>query len=284
MNKSDILFLKEEPKDDSFLWKFLDKDKFISMFLNQKLHLTRLDVFDDSNEGISQSKILFERYTDYLIQNIPELKEAHIDGMDVQINPTKIDKEKEKLENYQKSHFANCWFISDTDEESVAMWNLYSSPNSVAIKIQYKDFKKYIIELDFKKVNLKKMILGKVKYLNFYNPLELTNIDDNQLGFIKEISYSFENEYRILGEIEFKKPPKKEYKNGISKKSVDESYDKLYNIKGKEIYLKDFHLYPFKIVMHPKSQDWATQDLKKLLFEINEDFKFEIIESKLKIN
>ncbi|MBN1649809.1 MAG: hypothetical protein JW857_00695, partial [Bacteroidales bacterium] len=142
----EFIFTEDEPSDNSSLWKFLNKDKFLSMILNQKLHLTRLDVFDDNNEGISANQILFERYSEYLIDSIPELNEARENGFSIEIGSSKIDSFAQELELFQKSNFANCWFISEDGQESAAMWNLFSSPNSAALKIKYKEFKKNLVE------------------------------------------------------------------------------------------------------------------------------------------
>ncbi|MBI9035908.1 MAG: DUF2971 domain-containing protein [Bacteroidales bacterium] len=256
------------------------------MVINENIYLARLDVFDDHNEGVSPNKILFERYKEELIKRNPELMKLNEMGINIQIDADKSDEFEAKLKYYQKTHFASCWYLSEENEESIAMWNLYSAPNSVALRIRYKDFKMNVLESGFSdEEKFEKLVFRKVKYLNFFNPNDLLNEIDNidLWGFIKDQSYSYENEYRILGKCEYIEPPEKRYKKGLARKDTDELYEKIYNIKGKELHIKDFTKYKFEVVMHPKSQDWAFKDLNKLLNKLTTKGNLQIIDSKLKI-
>ena len=138
--KVNIVFKNDEfIGDEMYLWKYLDLHKYMSLISTQCLFVTRLDKFEDKREGTTVKHLYFKKLrnqmdNDSIFDSIREY--AKIDTFGSLINQISSE-----LEEIQRFHFASCWVLCDSDYESAAMWNLYSSPNSIAIKLKYKDFK-----------------------------------------------------------------------------------------------------------------------------------------------
>ena len=126
---------------ENYLWKFIDIHKFLYFMYEKKLYFTRLDKFEDPNEGLPE----------FLIRQIYEKEEIFPDkeNLNPALFPSEAEREnaflknqfiKSKLisdaEKVQRLQYVNCWFIGES--ESYAMWNLYSTPESIAIKIKPK--------------------------------------------------------------------------------------------------------------------------------------------------
>lgn len=95
----------------------------------------------------------------------------------------------EILKNYndlRSSTFLSCWFKTDMlEEENRAMWNRYGdNENGIRTSVRWSDLKKQLEQIDEN---------FEVGFVDYGNKKELTN-----LFFIKDISYSLENEFRIV--------------------------------------------------------------------------------------
>lgn len=270
----DIEFKDDENINlESYLWRYVDIHKFLSFINKKTLYLTRLDKFEDNREGISLNHL----YTIHLKNHIDKLpifnimRQYHeIDSMGGTMND--FDKELRKV---QRSNFANCWVLEPNNAESVAMWNLYSSPNSLAIKIKYKDFKDSFLRNEIENHNsTRRIICSPIKYINFQNP----TYDESQLApedsvFIKDISFKHENEFRIVLKEPTRDIPEVNYKEGINRKSIEDLHNQFFNYPGINIKLINFSEYPFEIVHHPKSQKWAKENIENILNLSNINFK-----------
>jgi hypothetical protein len=42
----------KQPNDNDYLWRYMNLKKFLSFIIDKKLHLKRLDQFEDKNDGI----------------------------------------------------------------------------------------------------------------------------------------------------------------------------------------------------------------------------------------
>lgn len=227
-------------EDFPVLFKFIDLSKLIDFLITGKFHFTRLDYFEDKSEAISQRQLAksFEHNIPFPFQIFPEIA----------------------IEIRQKSYFASCWF--GANRESVAMWNLYSDINSVALRFNFDDFnsiwEKENIQISpsFKKID--KIYINKMVYKDYFNindALTFKN-ENNIIGFHKDKSFEHEKEVRILIKMITKRnsPTNFEY---IENKSVE--FYKIKNIKIKTI--------PFEIVFHPKMHDWQKENIKKLILK-----------------
>ncbi|HUX55263.1 MAG TPA: hypothetical protein VMV56_12665 [Williamwhitmania sp.] len=269
--------------ENDFLWKFVSIDKFFSIILNKKLYLTRIDSFEDELEGIEPKLLLLNHQKNALLSLPPlnELKSFH----DIDIFPEETDKLIDQLKEIQKYNFANCWFLSNKNIESVAMWNLYSQPNSVALNIKLSDFYDNLLRSGYtSRIKLKRLILGVIRYVNFQNPHELELLE-KEIGltpFLKDKSFSHENEFRIIAEIEKYKHPPFKPKAGFSKYRQEEFYNANIQIYGLNIILHEFFDYKFEIVFHPKISKWVKEDLINILERLEVPFKTRDSNLKLK--
>lgn len=264
---SNINFINDEDiNEDSFLWRYIDVSKLLSFLINKSFFFTRLDRFEDKQEGITlkhlfYKKLRIETEMDAIFDNVRN-------NISIEVGGDKMNKIDEEVEQIQKSNFANCWFVAKEYSESVAMWNLYSSPNSVAIKIKYSDFKEKLLENGFSgNGRTLDIICGSIKYVNFLNP----KFDEIDSVFLKDLSFKHENEFRLVLKKEFEATPV-EYHPKIHRKRSE----KLHEINeplGLNLELNEFEKYNFEIVFHPKSQDWIKNDIKKLLQNIKVDLK-----------
>ena len=265
------MFTDGDINPESYLWKFVNIEKFLSLIVNEEFHLTRLDLFDDKQEAISLEylKILaFQREQ----QDIHPLSEYH----QIIVNGNQQNQLKEVQKKLQKTNYANCWHLSEDNIENVAMWNLYSGYNSVALKIKYKDFKSNILKYGIKNSSkdFKKLQFSKVYYHNFQDKKIYANIVDCDAVFMKDKSFEYEKEFRIIAEndyIDF---------SSFQKNKKDwvpiEHYEKIYK-NMEQTYIKlelnNFKEYPFNIIFHPKCAPWIKKDLLSILSKFNIRFK-----------
>lgn len=269
----------ESINSNDYLWKFISIEKFLSIILNRKLFFTRLDKFEDTLEGIAPELLLLDYAEDALL-NLP----FEISSFPYNLLSTRSDSLMDKLHETQKYNFANCWFLSSDNVESVAMWNLYSKPNSVALNIKFNNFIDKITKNGIRSnINIKNFMLGGINYIDFQNPIEVgESIEKLKFTpFIKDKSFRHENEFRMIAEIENYKVKTFEPKPGISKYKQKEFYDRTSQIHGVNIWLNNFLEYDFEIVFHPKIESWVKDDISKILekFEI----PFNSRESNLKL-
>lgn len=281
-NRIDVNFINDESIDeDAYLWRYIDLHKFLSLIFKKSLYLTRLDNFEDRKEGVSLKQLFFinlkkELDSNPAFDNIRKI--MSIDTLGNQMN--QIDDE---LKQIQEFNFANCWVIGKNNSESVAMWNLYSKPNSLAIKIKFNEFKKLLTEKGVGNYDSDlEIICGPVKYIDFQSTNFESIENKNNLSdsvFIKDISFEHEKEYRIIAREKVHEKPKVKYKPNLNKKNTERLHNEHWNYLGIELILFDFNDYNFEIIHHPKSQDWAKENINQIINIAKLDFK--VTESKL---
>lgn len=272
--KHNITFINDNDLgEETYLWRYIDIHKFLSFIFDHTLYLTRLDKFEDKLEGISLLHLLlleFKKQSD----NDPRFDSMR-EYVTIDTFASIKNKVEEELEEIQRSHFANCWVISNSKSESVAMWNLYSNPNSLAIKIKYSDFKKKLLEKSLDKHgSTKEIILGPVRYLDFQDFENIDKLKDELKNsvFLKDISFSHEKEFRIILKQKIHPIPPKNYKANVSKTHIDKLHDSIYDKSGISLKLNDFESYKFEVIYHPKSTEWTKNNIKQILRKFNIDF------------
>jgi hypothetical protein len=101
------------------LWRYMDLSKFVAMLAMNKLPLIRVDKLGDEYEGF-----------------VPQLPEQAYQGFfrdkDLQ-NDRRI---RSGAENAREYFYASCWH--GNDEESDAMWKVYTKAEGLAIRTTYK--------------------------------------------------------------------------------------------------------------------------------------------------
>lgn len=283
--KINVKFVNDESIDDSmYLWRYMDLHKFLSFILTKSLHLTRLDKFEDIREGMTSKHLYFKRIknvldNDPIFDNIRNL-------MTIDTLGSKMNLIEKELKEIQRFNFASCWVLCEDFYESVAMWNLYSNPNSIAIKIKYNDFKKRILETGFDNLSHQgEIICGPIKYKNFqknneiFNPGQRNNL--NESVFIKDISFEHEKEFRIILREKVREIPPIQYKDNISNIHIEKLYNDTYNYSGVKLKIKNLNDFPFEIIHHPKSEVWAKNNIKEILEKFNINYK--VKDSKLEL-
>lgn len=240
---------------ENYLWKFIDIHKFLYLIYEKKLFFTRLDNFEDPNEGLSELLIrqIYER------ENFPPKE-----NLNPALFPTEADRENAHLSNeyvknkfisdseqVQKIQYANCWFIGE--RESYAMWNLYSNPDSIAIKISPEQLIASI-KMQSSKVSdlhIQKIICGKVDYNKVYPPeYEMNKYQKPQnkySAFKKDISYEYENEYRFMAVAD----------------NLKEEIAKF------ELKIENIHDIEYQVITHPKMENWMYNNIHNILENFN---------------
>lgn len=231
--------------NDQFLWRYMDLHRLIYFLNTENIFFSPLNSFFDPLEGISEKHLHTKEYVDALGEQ--ETKE---DGL-----PKKSKQELEKvkqlfksgLQEIQKTYFASCWYLGV--RESLAMWDAYSNKDSVAIKFNPSELCIAMIE-SCKKVeneDFKLMVHGKVEYFKI-SPFDaddkgLKNAGHRYKGFLKDLSYKHEEEFRFLA-----------MQNNDLKK-----------LAFFELSLKNLHEMNFCIVTHPYMEPWKHSNIYNIL-------------------
>jgi len=170
--------------DSQIIWRYMNFDKFESLIKNESLFFCRADKFEDKWEGIFPKKMI-EKF---------ELDKKQIpsdDGNTYSFCEWQIKKEA-------RSHLINCWHANDN--ESFAMWKIYTENNQTSIAIQ-STLGRLKNSLN---ANNERIWIGEVEYIDFRNWLPQNHIfnvgQPNALNsfFLKWHYFQFENEIRAV--------------------------------------------------------------------------------------
>lgn len=255
VKKGGYLKINEPKSKHQFLWKYFDLHRFIYLLTKQELFFTRLDKLDDPFEGLSTSFLRSNLEISKLESTARHYNDL-TNSSDEQIEKVKAVGELVKkftTELSQTKQYVNCWFVGD--RESMAMWNLYSNQDSVALKVDFNSIKENF-EDSFKKLislneNNISVIGDEITYLKlnpFDEKLKKQNLKYSALK--KDLSYAYENEYRFLI---VTKESETEFATEIELRKLFFSVPvKLENLK-------------MTIIAHPKMENWKFENLKELL-------------------
>jgi hypothetical protein len=235
-----VNFLRNsQPEPEDYLWRYVNLKKFLSFIIDQKLHLKRLDQFEDKNDGIFANLL-------HLKYNISRIKNSG--------KKADILEEERKIRELQRNLFASCWFVGNT--ESIAMWKIFSNPDSVAVRIKYKYLKEIFKKQAFhcEELDIESITLGKVQYYDYQNQKVRKSLIDADafIAFTKDESFSNEKEFRIV----------------IRTGKGEENH-----VQGIDLQLLNFRELPFEIVFHPKAEDWGVKNLIDIMDKFNVHFK-----------
>lgn len=271
-----------QPADNAFLYRYVTIDKLLDFLFSGRIPLVRLSEFGDRLEGVDIQHLLLNFACDKIAE---EIKSQATGGLlkhiTTNIVPTPRNNYRRQRQLFQKTNFATCWY--ESNHESVAMWQLYSKPDSVAIKIPYKALSAELTNYDFSlpHAEMVRLRFGSIDYCRFNDLDELSNIvvkKDTQ-GFIKDASFAHEREFRIMLEIK----PKEQKKANASWVMLDEQVEKLnglYDTKIISLNLNKFKDLPFEIIFHPQSFDWHRNNIKKIIDKF--ELKYNSTESALR--
>lgn len=156
------------------IWRYMDLNKFFDLITNKRLILTRLDLFEDLDEG------------SYVANEIIKYSSIPIEKNKILNTPEKYN---DAVQEMRKKSFASCWYHSMS--ESSLMWKGYTE-NGKGIAIQSNVSN--IIE-KFRDNELK----GYYGFIN-YNPTRFSLELNFEWNFYKNVKYKNENEFRFLVE------------------------------------------------------------------------------------
>lgn len=244
-----------------FLWKYMDIHKFIYFISKQKLFFTRLDKFNDPLEGSDITGLSLLELFGGILNNPRNFKDNNKGKKEFEEYHKHTSEQVIKSRNQiQKSTFGNCWFIGK--RESVAMWQIYSSNDSIAIKAEPSRLIESI-EKGSHKLSFDHKIIGKSMKYDFIMPVNEFEIKNknHDVGFVKDIAYEHENEYRFM----------------IKEILTENKMDSI------ELPLTDFYQKDsFLVICHPQMENWKVQNLKLLMTKFA--IENQVLESEIKLN
>ncbi len=247
MQKLKLIKQENLPKDNEFLWRYFDIHKLLSFIQNKQIRFTRMDQFEDPLEGIPFETL--EIFTQMSNEPTFSLANFILDKNHASLpKNSKLYGRINKISQIQSSQYVSCWFYEQ--RESMAMWNLYSNPDGVALKISFGKLKKFL-KPDLDDQNFYDFFCGKVEYQDFRNKNLYPENGLSKLGKVslrKDVSFSHEKEIRFVLKI---KNYADDLKLGINSEPLD------------------FEELDIKIVCHPKMDSWKRNNIIHLLREIN---------------
>ncbi|MCG6191389.1 DUF2971 domain-containing protein [Maribellus maritimus] len=260
MQKLKLIKQENLPKDNEFLWRYFDLHKLLNFLQNKQIRFTRMDQFEDTLEGVPFETLL--RITQ--MSNMPTFSLANfiLDHKTTTLpQDSKLFGRIEKILQIQSSHYVSCWFSEQ--RESMAMWNLYSNSDGVALKIPFKILKNHL-KPKSEEQNIQDYFCGKVEYQDFRNKSvypenELSKI--KKVSLRKDVSFSHEKEIRFV----------------IKKEKTKDNLE--LGINSEPLNLEELDI---KIVCHPKMDSWKKKNIKQLLINENLFRSFENSEIRLR--
>jgi hypothetical protein len=236
---------------EQFLWKYMDLHRLIYFLNSENIFFSPLNSFFDPLEGITEKHLYDKEFIDALEEQKEKdegLQKKSKEELNEEKEKTK-ERFKSKLEEIQKTYFASCWYLGV--RESLAMWDTYSNKDSVAIKFEPQALCNSIIEScsEHESEDFELMVHGKVEYFKISpfdpNDTNLKNAGHRFKGFLKDLSYKHEEEFRFLA---------------------------LQNNKNKtywffELSLKSIQSLDFTIVTHPYMEPWKYNNIYNILKE-----------------
>ena len=237
---------------DNYLWKYMDIHKFLYLIREKQIYFTRLDCFDDPNEGVSERllRILYESglYQEERLLNHELFPTAESRSNEVSQRKEVHSNALLECKSSQRVQFASCWFQGN--RESYAMWNLYSNPESVAIRFKPEPLLRQVeryVQINLSHPCIDVIVCSNVEYRPLFPPeydeIKYTNPHQRYVGLRKDISYESEKEYRMLAI---------GYVNAHDYTRFELKLDGLFDLD-------------FKIVTHPKMQPWMRDNIASVL-------------------
>jgi hypothetical protein len=185
----------EIPHSDSYLWRYMDFTKYVSLLSTSGLYFARADTFEDPFEGakgiIENKEKWDEHYLDFfrrMMRNPPEGTERDQSEEHVEKEAQRLLKDMEAGgHSHRERVYISCWH--ENEYESEAMWRLYSSflDNAIAIRTTYSSLYKALEKNP-------SISIGKVKYIDFSK----SYAGPNDSFWRKRKSFEHEREVRAI--------------------------------------------------------------------------------------
>ncbi len=276
--KIEVRRLTEQPSEDETLYRYVTIDKLMDFLINARITLTQLRNVEDRLEGTTIPHLLLnlksQRHEGFL--------NALTDNtFTFQVAPDRRNEFWNQREDFQRLNYVSCWYVDN--HESVAMWQLYSRRDSVAIRIPFKDLDEQLSGGHFEPSvhRIQSLKYGKVQYAKFSDREDVQQLSDNTdlPGFFKDRGYQHEREFRLLLSMENREAKKIEQKRGVLIEHTNRM-GRYLNIRAIHLALTNFQSMPFEIVFHPQCPDWHRKNVVAILGKWN--LRFRAQESMLK--
>lgn len=229
------------PEDEKKIWRYLDFIKFFDLISTNTLFFPSADKLGDPFEG-SYPKA----WKEYFNANIDKIFIP--ETWDI-IDRNSAPKDFSRARRLQRKFVAiSCWNMQE--EESAALWNIYTSTiGGIALQTTVANLKKSII-------NEKRDIhIGEVEYIDYNSELLSDTFTGDyilKIFLYKGKSYSFEHEVRMV------------VKLPVIKK-IDQFHAKfISNHKGYNVKI-DPNILIEKIYISPTSDKWHKKVVETLL-------------------
>jgi Protein of unknown function (DUF2971) len=232
------------PKRTDYLWRYFDIHKFIHLLQNKTVRFTRMDMFEDPQEGIPLSAFVAhaEKLNLHLIEN-KTIGELILEGKQFKKIPLQLQKKLNAIYAIQKTSFVTCWFAEQ--RESLAMWNLYSNADGVAVRIPFANLSRQLkIEKD---TNISAYYAGRLVYQDFSTIYK--NTADKKVGKValrKDHSFAHESEFRF----------------------VVRTKDHHLDLAGIDSLPLDLTRLGIQVICHPRMSGWKKRNVQNLLTDV----------------
>ena len=183
------------PPDKTFLWRYMDFSKYVSLISTKSLYFSRSDCFKDAFEGakgLKRRKIIWDAYYAGFfcraIETAPGGIGKKLSTKEIVSQANNLLQEMNQNGNEERKHcFISCWH--ENDIESEAMWSIYSHyiENAIAIRTTFKSLKECFGENS-------NIAIGRVNYIDF----EKSFAGVNESFWYKRKSFEYEKEVRAI--------------------------------------------------------------------------------------
>jgi hypothetical protein len=241
VKKLTLIADKNMPKSRDFLWRYYDVHKFLNLLHSKRFRFSRMDKFEDPLEGIPLKTLLAYRtkIDPDLVQGL-SLSEIILDEQLRDFFPSSFQGKLNSIHAIQKTAFITCWFAEQ--RESLAMWNLYSNPDGVALKIP---FRKLLSNLNVTEEGVSAFYGGMVEYLDLNKMYKgpTLKVQQMKVALRKDSSFKHECEFRFVVQLR-------------------DHHNELTGFDSEPI---DLHQLGMKVVCHPRMAQWKRGNIKTLL-------------------
>jgi hypothetical protein len=269
-----ILKQTKQPDDSSILYRYITIDKLLDFLFCSRIPLIRLNIFEDKLEGVTLEHLLINFASNKIEKEVSNWIGPTFKTVALNINPKNRNGLRRQREIFQDTNYSSCWYINDY--ESVAMWQLYSRPDSVAIRIPYIELKNEIVNhnFDLSYEDYENIGFGCVDYFKFNDLDQLTdNIGiRNVQGYFKDLSFQHEKEFRIILQTQIKEKHPAVRKRAVLDEQT-EKVNRMMDVKVIYLTLTRFKNLPFEIVFHPQSTEWHRNNILNILKRYELAFK-----------
>jgi hypothetical protein len=240
--------LRKNLPPGAFLTRYVDIHSFLYFITQSKLRFARLDTFEDLNEGFSIHTAEAVRVVAGHSRAVRESGDKEDMMKRIALLKQQRSELDQKYREHQKNLFACCWYMGE--KESMAMWNLYSNADSVAIRFNANELIDILAAIASKEdKHFTRMQYGSVEYTDLANT---GDPDADTVGFLKDDSFSHEQEFRFMAE----------------RNADDDTLEY-------EICLGGLKQIDFTVISHPKMEEWKIRNILNVLscFELTEKFQ-----------